>query len=260
MDSGEVRNLYPEVRRQRMLQLVNQAGQATVSELSREFGVSEVTIRTDLQVLAEDNLLVRTHGGAVAARHLPELSLNLRRQQQVAEKDRIGQAAAAMIHNGEAIFLDTSSTSLAIAQNLKRHREVTVITNSLAVSQALVDVTSIAIVMPGGNIQRDTLSLVGVDGLELLQRYNIQRGFFGAHGLSYPEGLTDVSAAEAEVKQRILAMCRQVVAVLDSTKWGRIGVASFARLDEIDTIITDALPSPELAERAQSFGIQIQVV
>ncbi len=243
-----------------MLQRVNQAGQATVAELSHEFGVSEVTIRADLQTLADENLLVRTHGGAVAARSLPELSLNLRRQQRIAEKVRIGQAAAAMIHNGEAVFLDTSSTALTIAQNLKRHREVTVITNSLAVSQALVDVTDVAIVMPGGSIQRDTLSLVGVDGLELLQRYNIQRGFFGAHGLSYPEGLTDVSAAEAEVKQRIVAMCKQVVAVLDATKWGRVGVASFAHMDEINTIITDALPSPDLAERAQSFGIQIQVV
>ncbi len=260
MESGEARSLYPEVRRQRMLQRVNQAGQVTVSELSHEFGVSEVTIRTDLQVLADENLLVRTHGGAVAARHLPELSLNLRRQQQVVEKARIGQAAAARIHPGEAVFLDTSSTSLTIAQNLKRLREVTVVTNSLAVSQSLVDVPGIEIVMPGGSIQRDTLSLVGVDGLELLQRYNIQRGFFGAHGLSDPEGLTDVSASEAEVKQHIVAMCKEVIAVLDSTKWGRVGVASFARLDQIDTIITDALPPPDLAERARSFGIQIQVV
>ncbi len=254
------KSLYPEVRREQILQRVNQAGQATVVDLSREFGVSEVTIRADLQALAGENLLVRTHGGAVAARHIPELSLNLRRQQQAAEKARIGQAAAAMIHNGEAVFLDTSSTSLAIAQSLMRHREVTVITNSLAVSQALIDMSGVTVVMPGGSLQRDTLSLVGVEGLDMLLRYNIQRGFFGAHGLSEPEGLTDVSAAEAEVKQRLIAMCKQVVAVLDVTKWGRAGAASFASLEQINEIITDALPPAALAERVRSLGIRIQVV
>lgn len=260
METRAEKNIYPEVRRQKMLQRINQAGQATVVELSREFGVSEVTIRTDLQLLAEESLVIRTHGGAVAASRLPELSLNLRRQQQIAEKARIGAAAATLIQNGEAVFLDTSSTALAIAYNLKQHRDVTVITNSLAVSQALVDVPGIAIVMPGGSLQRETLSLVGADGLELLQRYNIQQGFFGAHGLSYPEGLTDVSAAEAEVKQRIVAMCREVIAILDATKWGRVGVASFARMEAIDTIITDAPPPLDLAERMKAFGIQILLV
>ncbi len=260
MENGAGKSLYPEVRRQQILQRVNQTGQATVVDLSHEFGVSEVTIRADLQTLADENLLVRTHGGAVASRHVPELSLNLRRQQQIVEKARIGEAASAMIRSGEAIFLDTSSTSLAIAQNLGQHREVTVITNSLAVSQALIDLPGITVVMPGGSLQRDTLSLVGLEGLAMLQRYNIQRGFFGAHGLSDPEGLTDVSAAEAEVKQRMIALCKQVVAVLDASKWGRAGAASFARLDQIDVIVTDALPPAALTGRLRSLEIHIQLV
>ncbi len=251
------KNLYPEVRRQRLLDHIRHNGQATVGELSHTFGVSEVTIRADLQHLARRNLIIRTHGGAVATEQLPQLSLNIRRQQQVLQKEVIGVAAAKQVVDGEAIFLDTSSTALAIARQLKKHRDLTIITNSLAVSQEMVDAFGVTVVMPGGILQRDTLSLIGVDGLEMLNRFNIQKGFFGAHGLNYPEGLTDVSAAEAEVKQSILQRCRRVIAVLDATKWGRAGLASFARLEDIQTIITDRLFNDELAQKARSLGIEI---
>jgi DeoR/GlpR family transcriptional regulator of sugar metabolism len=249
-----VKSLYPQLRRQDLLNRINQEGQVAVSDLSREFGVSEVTIRADLQTLADQNLVVRTHGGAVAANRLPEISLSLRRQQQITEKAHIGAAAAAMIEFGDAVFLDTSSTALAIIPYLRQHRDITILTNSLAVSQALVDIPGIPVVMPGGTMQRDTLSLVGVDGLEMLRKFNIQKGFFGAHGLSHPEGLTDVSAAEAEVKQAVLAMCRQVIAVIDSTKWGRVGLASFARIDEIQTIISGESPPSDLLKQIQTSG------
>jgi DeoR family transcriptional regulator of aga operon/DeoR family fructose operon transcriptional repressor len=254
------KNIYPEVRRQDLLKRVNLEGQVTVTELATEYGVSEVTIRTDLQALADQNLLMRTHGGAVAINRVPELSLNLRRQQQPAEKATIGAAAAAQILNGEAIFLDTSSTALSIIPHLINHRDLTVLTNSLAVSQALVDMPGITVVMSGGTLQRDTMSLVGVDGLELLRRYNIQKAFLGAHGLSDPEGLTDVSAAEAEVKQQIVRACRTVIAVLDSTKWGRVGLASFAHLGDLDMIITSGEPPQNLLNKAKSLDIEVIIV
>jgi DeoR family transcriptional regulator, aga operon transcriptional repressor len=254
------KNIYPEIRRQDLLKRINLEGQVTVADLALDFGVSEVTIRTDLQALADQNLLLRTHGGAVAINRVPELSLNMRRQQQTSEKITIGAAAAARIHNGEAIFLDTSSTALSIVPHLIHHREITVITNSLAVSQALVDMPGITVVMSGGTLQRDTLSLVGVDGLELLRRYNIQKAFLGAHGLSHPEGLTDVSAAEAEVKREIVRFCRTVIAVLDSTKWGRVGLASFAHLEDLNMIITAGQPPHDLHEKAKSFDIEIVIV
>jgi DeoR/GlpR family transcriptional regulator of sugar metabolism len=252
--------LYPEIRRQDLLKRINVEGQVTVTDLASEFGVSEVTIRTDLQALADQNLLMRTHGGAVAINRVPELSLNMRRQQQPAEKASIGAAAAAQIHNGEAIFLDTSSTALSIIPHLTNHRDITVITNSLAVSQALVEMPGITVVMSGGTLQRDTMSLVGIDGLELLRRYNIQKGFLSAHGLSDPEGLTDVSAAEAEVKQQIVRICRTIVALLDSTKWGRVGLASFASLEDLDMIITGGQPPQGLLEKARQSGVEVIIV
>jgi DeoR/GlpR family transcriptional regulator of sugar metabolism len=258
-----MKELYLEERRQEILRQVQKAGRVSVSELSQQFGVSEVTIRADLQALADYNLLVRTHGGAVpAGRGLPEISLSLRRQQQVSEKNRIGEAGAALVADGDAIFLDTSSTALAIAQRLKEHRHLTIISNSLAIAQEMLDAPGVTVVMPGGTLRRETASLIGTEGLELLRarKFNIQKGFFGAHGLSVPEGLTDVSSAEAEVKRPLVALCRQVIAVLDATKWGRVGLASFATIEEISTVITDALAPNERIEEVRAKGIEVVVV
>jgi DeoR family transcriptional regulator of aga operon len=250
-------SLYPEVRRQEIVHQLGRSGQVTVAELSQLFDVSEVTIRADLQSLADQNLLVRTHGGAVASSRLPDISLNLRKQLQVQAKDRIGQAGARLVENGEAIFLDTSSTALALAMNLKNARDLTVITNSLAISQLMLDVSGVTVYMPGGVLQRETASLIGKLGMEELRRFNIRKGFFGAHGLSHPEGLTDVSAAEAEVKQTMVRMCRQVIAVIDSTKWGRAGLASFATLDDLHVVITDHVPTSPLVDMLGNMGVEI---
>ncbi len=256
-----LRDYYLEERREEILRLVSQCGRVSVAELSQQFGVSEVTIRSDLQSLAERNLIVRTHGGAVpATRGLYDLSLTSRRQRQVQEKSRIGEAGAALVGDGDAIFLDSSSTALAIAQCLKNHRHLTIVTNGLAIAQEMLEAPSVTVVMAGGILRRDTASLVGTDGLEMLRKFNIQKGFFGAHGISLPEGLTDVSADEAEVKRPLVNMCRQVVAVLDATKWGQVGLVSFADLDQIDHVITDLHAPPDLVEQVRLLGIEVILV
>jgi len=254
------RELFLEERRQEILRRVEEAGRVSVGELSQQLGVSEVTIRADLQALAEQNFIIRTHGGAIPANTMNELALTLRRQRQVQEKSRIGQAGAALVHDGDAIFLDSSSTALAIVQHLKQHRHLTIITNSLVIAQEMQDTPGVRVVMSGGVLQRETASLVGLDGLEMLRKFNIQKGFFGAHGLNLPEGLTDVSADEAEVKRALVEICRQTIAILDATKWGRVGLASFARPDQLDTVITNADAPAELVEAVRVVGIEVMVV
>ncbi len=251
--------LYREERRQEILELLAVAGRAAVSELAQRFGVSEVTIRGDLQALAERGLIVRTHGGAVLAGGVSELALALRRQQQARAKSLIGRAGAASVADGDAIFLDSSSTSLAIAHHLKQHRHVTVVTNSLAVAEELLDAPNLAVVMSGGALQRETASLTGLYGVEFLRAFNLEKGFFGAHGISLEQGLTDVSVEVAEVKRPLAQMCREVIAVLDATKWGRVGVASFAAVDEIDCIITAADAPAELVAAVRGRGVRVVV-
>ena len=258
---GTLRDLYLEERRERILEQVVRAGRVSVAGLSQQFGVSKVTIRADLQFLSDHDLIVRTHGGAVPANHrLYDISLAIRRQRQVAEKSQIGEAGAGMVSNGDAIFLDSSSTALAIAQHLKTHRDLTIITNGLVITNEMLDVAGVTVVMPGGTLRRDTASLVGTDGLEMLKQFNIQKGFFGAHGINLPEGLTDVSHAEAEVKRPLVSMCRQVIAILDATKWGRVGLASFANPEEIDCAITDKHVAAEMVERVRSAGVEVILV
>ncbi len=245
-------------RRQEILARVNQAGRVNVGDLSQAFGVSEVTIRADLQALAESGLVLRTHGGAIPANaSLQYLSLSLRRQQQVQEKTHIGAAAASLVADGDAIILDSSSTALAIAPHLKNHRYLTVITNALAVAQELLDATGVTVVVIGGTLRRDTASLVGTAGLEIVRRFNVQKGFFGAHGITLAEGLTDVSADEADVKRPLVAMCREVIAVLDATKWGRVGLASFADVAQIHKIITDTHAPAELVAAVRAAGVEV---
>lgn len=251
-------NQSAQERRHDILDRVQRDGRAAVSELSQEFDVSEVTIRGDLQALADQGLLVRTHGGAIPANRLSrDLSLALRRQQQVLAKDHIGEAGAARIEDGDAVFLDSSSTALAIARHLTDHRFVTVVTNSIAIVQELTEYANLEVVVPGGRLRRDTFSLVGVDGLDMLSQYNIQKGFFGAHGITLVEGLTDVSADEADVKRMLAGMCRQVFAVLDATKWGQVGLASFAALNQISTVITDCSAPAGLVGQVRAAGVDV---
>ena len=254
-------DLFPHERREKILDQISQDGRVSVTELSQLFSVSEVTIRGDLQTLAGQNLIVRTHGGAVPATgRYYDLSLTRRRQQQIDEKGRIGQAGAELVNNGDAIFLDSSSTALSIAQHLKLRRHLTIITNSLVIAQDLLDATDVTVVMLGGTLRHDTASLVGEQWLEPLRKYNIQKGFFGAHGLNIPEGLTDVSEAEADVKRPLVAMCRQSVAVIDATKWGRVGLASFAGTKDIDCVLSDEHAPRPMVEAVRALGIEVILV
>jgi DeoR/GlpR family transcriptional regulator of sugar metabolism len=250
--------VYLEERRQEILKLVTTHGRVSVADLSQQFNVSEVTIRADLQFLADRGSLVRTYGGAITSNFgLYELSLLQRRQQHILEKHRIGEAGAALVADGEAVFLDSSSTALVVAQHIKQRRDLTIITNSLVIAQEMLGLSNVTVVMPGGTLHHDTVSLVDADSLTTLEKYHIQKGFFGAYGLNLTAGLTDVSAPEVEVKRPLVGMCYQVIIVLDATKWGRIGMASFAGLEDVDTIVTDVDAPHNLVLQVETLGVEV---
>lgn len=261
MPANTLQTPFLEERRQEILLLLQEQGRVSVIDLSRRFAVSEVTIRGDLQALADERLVVRTHGGAVlASEGIGELALTMRRRRHTSEKDRIGIGGAALVANGDAIFLDSSSTSLAIAQHIKERRHVTVLTNGLEVARELYDAPEIKLVLLGGMLERVTASLVGGYGMAEIQRFNIEKGFFGAHGIEPSAGLTDVSADEAAVKRPLVHLCRQVIAVLDATKWGRVGLASFADLAQLSQIVTDDGAPPPLVTHVRALGVTVNVV
>ncbi|NOX62549.1 MAG: DeoR/GlpR transcriptional regulator [Chloroflexi bacterium] len=252
--------MYPQERRQAILRLLEKQGRVMVTELSKAFSVSEVTVRGDLQALAEQGKLIRTHGGAVPIGASEDnLKLERRKRQHPVEKSLIGVAAAAMVEKGDAIYLDGSSTALAIARNLKQHELVTVLTNSVAVAQELMGAPGVRVVLSGGALQPETASLIDVDGLSYFDKFNIQTGFFGAHGLAIPEGLTDISADVAAVKRELVGRCRQVVAIIDASKWGRVGLATFADITDIDLVLTDKDAPLELVRQVQRMGVEVKL-
>jgi DeoR/GlpR family transcriptional regulator of sugar metabolism len=252
--------LFPEIRRKEILKLLDKLGQISVKELSRQYDVSEVTIRADLELLAENQLIQRTHGGAMALSRDVALLISFRKSQQVEEKQRIGAYCASLVENGDSIFLDISTTALALSCHLKDHQNLTVVTNSLTTAQELVEAAGVNVLVPGGNLRKETLSITGLEGFKWLQGYHFTKGFYGAHGITVEDGLTDVSLYEAEVKRQMVKQCKQVIGIFDATKWGRVGFASFAALEDIDLIVTDTDANAELVDGVRNNGLDVILV
>jgi len=250
--------LFLQERREQIIALLEQEGRVSVADLCKRFGLSQATIRTDLEALATQGLLVRTHGGAIAVDRTDlELSFDVRRRLHSTQKQRIGAAAAAMVEDGEAIALDASTTALAVANQIKGRRELTVITNGIFIALALLDAPGVTVLMPGGFLRRDSVSLVGNEGHDFIEQFNFQKGFFGAKGLTLEEGLTDVNNAEVAVKRDLVAHARQVIAIVDGSKWGRVGFASFASIDQVDCVITDESAPPDIRAALRDAGVEV---
>lgn len=253
--------LFPEERLDQIVALVGERGRVSVVELSTLFNVSRVTIRNDLDELERRGLLVRTHGGALAVNPgRAELSFDVRERLQRDEKERIGQMAASLIQDGDAIALDASTTALQIARRIKDRRELTVVTNGIRIALEFMDTPGVTVVMPGGILRRDAVSLVGELGEEVLARLNVQRGFFGAKGVTLEEGLTDVDSYEVKLKQAMVRVAKEVIAIVDHTKWGRVAVASFASLDQVNRIITDNQAPRDLVAAVRERGVEVILV
>lgn len=247
-------------RRQAILSAIEKVGQLSVEDLRMQFGVSEVTIRQDLQALHEQNLLLRTRGGAVAISILPELSFEVRQQQRSEKKMRIGRAAAQLIHPGDSVIIDASTTSQAIIPFIKHIPELTIITNSLKAGLSLIRLPDVHVLMLGGSLRRDAVSLVQQPDNAFFPNLNVRIGFFGARGITLDQGLTDVNLEEAQTKCRMAQLCQEVVAVLDGSKWGQMAVVTFAALDKVQRIITDHSAPADLIEAVRRRGIPVVVV
>ncbi|RKX86346.1 MAG: transcriptional regulator [Spirochaetes bacterium] len=257
----ENENAFVEERRQRILSLIKKNGRVTVKELSGIFKISEVSVRQDLNVLAALGRIIRTHGGAVyVAFDEPELSFPMRRQKQKKEKEAIGKAAADLIEDGEVIFLDASSTASFIPPFLEKRREVTVITNNIETAFRLNSLKQISVILTGGKVRKETLSLVDASLSCILPEGNISKAFFGAWGLSLKEGLTDVNSEEIAVKRAVLKRAKTVVVLLDSTKWGRVSFKTFAQINEVDAVITDNRAPAEIVNVLKGRDIRVITV
>jgi DeoR/GlpR family transcriptional regulator of sugar metabolism len=252
--------LYPQERHRQILAYLEKIGRVSVEELSRRFDISRVTIRGDLEILANQNLLVRTHGGAIlTARDEAELSFKTRQRIHTAEKELIAAVAADLIKDNDTIVLDASTTALSIAVQIRSRQNLTVVTNSLPVAMELLDAPGINVLVPAGFLRKESASLVGMPCLDSLKDYNLQKAFFSAKGFTIAEGMTEVSEPEAAIKRDILTKNRDLIAVVDSSKLGQTSFASFAPLQRISIFITDRNAPPEILESIRAAGVIVTI-
>jgi len=250
-------------RRERTLNLLLERGRVSTSQLAGIFGVSDVTIRGDLSRLADEGLLIRTHGGAsLPERQRLELTFATREGRNVELKRRIGQAAAEMLVEHHSVMLDASTTALQVAKTLRHHRfgELTVITNGVYAALELVGVPGITTILTGGTVRETAISLTGPLARELLGKVRASVGFFGGQGLNLTDGLTDVNFQEVEMKAAMVDACQRVVAVVDHTKLGQAGLATFAPLSRIDLVITDSEADPGRIGELRGAAVEVMLV
>jgi DeoR/GlpR family transcriptional regulator of sugar metabolism len=243
--------------RQRQAMIVDRVredGAVRVADLVRDMGVSDMTVRRDLELLHERGLLEKVHGGATAivGTALFEPGFALKASLQQSEKDAIARAAAGLVEPGMAIALSAGTTTYALAQQLVDVPQLTVVTNSIRVADVLqfsgrADQT---IILTGG-VRTPSEALVGPFAVTALRTVHVDLVFMGVHGMDPHTGFTCPNLLEAETDRALIEAGRRLVVVADHTKWGVIGISSIARLDQADVLITDVGLSPEARERLE---------
>jgi DeoR/GlpR family transcriptional regulator of sugar metabolism len=260
-DRGDV---FARERQDRIARIVEEHGRARVSDLAARFGVSSVTIRKDLDALEAGDRIVRTHGGAIIPdRNHPELAFDIRERLQQDEKVAIGNAAADLVRDGESIVMDASTTALAVARRLRAQggwSQLTVITNGLRLASELAGSPGITVLMLGGRVRWEALSVVGPLGDGLFSRINVQKAIVGAAGFSLDVGLSDATDEEAQIKRSMVAAAREVIAIVDHTKWERAAFATFCQTDQISAVLTDHLAPAAMIDALRGRGITVWLV
>ena len=251
--------LFLEERRRAILNELKQHGRVSVKNLSAQMNVSAVTIRQDLRALEKEGFLERTYGGAVLGLHqggLSELSFDTRQLKSREEKRAIGAAAARMVQSGDTIALDASTTAFAITPFLTPLEDVIVVTNSLIIAQQFVNHARIEVVMPGGGLRRDSVSLVGAP--ETLPDINVNIGFFGAHGITMDEGITEISPEEVIMKQAMIQRCQSTVIVADSSKWNKVAPFTYIASGDVTRIITTENAPRDMLHDFRAAGVEVE--
>jgi len=247
-------------RRQKILDMLQEEGAVRVSGLSRIFGVSEVTVRKDLEKLSEQDLVARGHGGAFL-NGVPEQvrTLSLQHRENMDKKARIGKAAANLIHDEERIILDAGSTTTEIARHIGHKKHLTVITNALNIALMLGSDYGIETMVTGGEFKPPTLSLTGEKAAAFLENVHVDKLFLATAGVSFDAGLTYPGFSDLPVKKAMIDAASAVYLVADSTKIGKKSLATLGGVALIDFLITDEGIEDRVRRDFEKAGVQIVV-
>ena len=247
-------------RRAAILQALTQHGSVQVNELVEQLGVSAVTIRSDLSMLESQGLATRSHGGATLTR-TPPTEHTIRQKDAInhEQKERIGALAARMVEAGDNIIIDSGTTTISLARHLREAQNVTVMTNGLNIAWELADAPGVDLILTGGLLRKQSLSIQGTQAEACLQAYSFDKLFLGVDGFDLQFGVTTHHEAEASLNHKMVERAKKIIVLSDASKFGRVSLHRIVQLDRIHTVVTDASISPEYRDGLLEAGIELLI-
>ena len=245
-------------RRAQILKIIEEEGQVKVATLSKIYKVSEVTIRNDLAQLEEKGLLIRARGGAFRARHVGmDYTLNIKAKKHNKEKQNIGKATAALINEGETIILDSGTTTMEVARHLGHFKKLTVITNALNIALELAQYPQIKIIIPGGFLRDNSLSLVGPIAESSIKNYYCDKFIMGVDGIEAEYGVSTPNVEEAHLNKLMIDISREVIVVTDSSKFLKRSFAFISNNSSVNSVVTDNGIPTEEKSKLENLGVNV---
>ena len=244
-------------RRNAILEKLQAERRVVVSELSILYDVSEETIRRDLEKLENEGYVIKSYGGAVLNENANlDLPFNIRKNKNVVGKQKIADIISQTIHDGDFIFLDASSTAVAIAKNIKGKKGLTIITNSLEIAIELLDVPDCKVISTGGEIVNTAFGLVGHVTDKTIRSYYVDKAIISSKGFDLEKGFTDSDERHANNKRSMLESARIKILAIDSSKFDRVSFAKIGDLRDITMIVTDAKPEEKWLKKFAEFNVE----
>ena len=235
-------------------------GEVEVDPLAESFNVTPQTIRRDLNQLCDLRLLQRVHGGAIVHDGVENLGYAARKQMAADRKNLIGKRAAELIANDSSLFINIGTTTEWLAEYLKGHAGLLVITNNINVVNTLRPSESIDVMTAGGTVRREDGAIVGQTAVEFFNRFKVDYAVIGASAIEKDGAMLDYDIREVRVAQAIIRNARSVILVADAMKFERNAPVRIDNISAVDYFVTDEAPAPEFLELCRLQGVQVEVI
>ena len=245
-------------RRNQIMERLQREKRVVVASLSEEFRVSEETIRRDLEKLEKDGYATKTYGGAVIRENSTlDLPYTVRKNTNVEGKQQIAMLIAGLIEDGDSLMLDASSTAVFVAREIRRKRNITVITNSLEVLIELAETRGWKVLSTGGTMKEGSLAFTGHQSEKMLSGYHVDKSVFSCKGLDIDRGMTDASDSFAELKRTMMHCSGLRILAADCSKFDVISFAEIGSMEDVDIIVTDREPDERWKQFFQAQNIRM---
>jgi DeoR family glycerol-3-phosphate regulon repressor len=251
--------MRPHERQEKILELLRDNGRVKVDALAEMLNISPETIRRDLTNLASEGLLWKVHGGASLPQPNGEGPFQIRMTERLREKRAIARAAAGLFHPGDTLFVDTGSATVLFAEELSRQSGLTVITNSVMIAQIMTrSRNGHRAFLIGGEYSDEAMENLGALAVRQVSQYHAVHAVITVSSLDV-DGAMDYALEEAEIARTMIDQARSLTVIADSTKFQKMGLFRVCRLDELDCLVTEALPNDALTEALDKAGVDVHI-